>query len=283
MPGLFIMPELPKDQREISLYRTPIPEIDKKIIDKSCNAFSIKGKVEDLGSRVVVKDRSGVLEIFEASGSIWWTRNTRIKSIPLKSVSFPNEKEAIAKANTYLKTIDFNDKQANSVSVTYTETLYERNKHKEPLKVITQQHVNYEFRLEGLPVWGSGAKIQVTFGKNNQVIEVFKFWRKPKKERNRLKLIKAKKAAKIFQDHEAFSDLSERTAKVQVDEVTLGFYSLPPMEVQPCLIPVYRFKGFVSTEHLKRYDFTKYVIAVELTADLLKKTGAGVTEVPLVI
>lgn len=283
MSSLFTIPEIPKDRSEISVYRTPLPAIDKEVISKISTVFRVKGKAKDSGSPIVVKDHSGVLEIFEASGSIWWTRNTRIKSEPRKSVSFPNEKEAISKANTYLKAMGLADKQANPVSVTYTETLFERNEHKKPLEVITNQHVNYEFRLDGLPVWGPGAKIQVTYGGDNQVTEVLKFWREPKKERKKLKLILAEKAAKIFQKDEAFSDLSERTAKVQVDEIALGYYALSPREVQAGLIPVYRFKGFVSTEHLKRYDFIKHVIAVEVTADLLKKTGATITGAPLVI
>lgn len=283
MSKLFNMAELPKYQREIPIFRTPIPEIDKEIIEKRSNVFSVNGKVKNLGSILVIEDSSSILELFEASGSVWWTRKTKLKSEPHISVNFPNEKEAIFKANTYLAKVELASKLANPVSVTYTETLYESNNQKVPLKVITSQHVNYEFRLEEIPIWGPGAKTQVTFGENNQVIEVLKFWREPKKEQSTTKLITAEKASKIFQNYEAFSDLSEQKAKVQVDDIAFGFYALPPREVQACLIPVYRFKGYVATEHLERYDFVKYVIAVEVTADLLKKTGAGITGSPLVI
>jgi hypothetical protein len=60
--------------------------------------------------------------------------------------------------------------------------------------------------------------------------------------------------------------------------MVLGYYALPPREVQGCLIPVYRFKGNVSTKYLERYAFTKHVVAVALSPDLLKKAGGVVTE-----
>lgn len=277
MSSLFTMPELPKDRLEISLYRTLDPAIDGEFIKKYAQVFQVMGKAKNTGSRNIVEDQSGVLEIFEASGSIWWTSKTRIKSEPRKSVQFPPEEEAISRANTYLAAMGLTDKQANTVSVTYTETFYLRDEQKEPQKAITNQHINYVFRLDGLPVWGPGAKIQVTYGSDDQVTEVLKFWREPKKEQNKHKLIPVEKAVKIFQTDDAFSDLSIKTANVKVDEISLGYYALPPREVQACLIPVYRFKGFVSTERLERYDFAMHVIAVDLTADLLKKTGIAVT------
>ena len=283
MASLFIMPVLPEGRREISIYRTPLPTIGKEVIDKISEVFRVKGKAKDSGSRIVVQDRSGVLEIFEASGSIWWTRKISTKSESRKSVSFLSEKKAIAKADSYLKAVELADKRAKPNSVTYTEALFERKKDKKPIEAITHQHVNYDFSLDDLPVWGPGAKIQVTFGEDNQVMEVLKFWREPKKERIKYELITVETATNYFQNHEAFSDLSERTAKVQVDKIDLGYYALPPREMQACLFPVYQFKGSVSTEHLERYEFTKHVIAVRVTADHLKKIGGSITGAPVVI
>jgi len=68
-----------------------------------------------------------------------------------------------------------------------------------------------------------------------------------------------------------------------VDDIALGYYALPPREIQACLIPVYQFKGFVSTEHLEKYEFTKHVIAVNVTADHLKRIGGSITGTPGVI
>ena len=283
MAGLFMMPVLPRGRRETSVYRTPLPAIGREFIDNISIVFGVEGKAKDSGSRIVVRDRSGVLEIFEASGSIWWTRKSSTRSEPRKSVSFLSEKEAIAKADSYLEAAGLADKKARPNSVTYAATLFETKKDREPSEAVTQQHVNYEFSLDDLPVWGPGAKIQVTFGEDNQVVEVLKFWREPKKEQEKYELISAETATKIFQNHEAFSDLSERTAKVQVDDIALGHYALPPREMQAYLVPVYRFKGFVSTEHLERYEFAKHVIAVHVAADQLKRIGGMITGAPAVI
>jgi len=283
MANLFTIPELSEIRREISIYRTPLKTIDKETIRKISSAFDMKARAIDSGSRIMVKDRFGVLEIFEASGSIWWTKQNRSRSERRKSVRFLSEKKAIEKANPYLKTVGLADRKAKPKSVSYTETFIERSKDKQPTGVITHQHVNYEFSLDDLPVFGPGAKIQVTFSENNQVVEVLKFWREPKKERRKYKLISIETAIKIFQKHEAFWDLSKRTAKIQANEISLGYYALPPREIQVCLIPVYRFKGFVSTKDFARYDFAKYVVAVDVEADTLKKIGGSITATPLVI
>lgn len=285
MSALFSMAKLPEDRGEIGIYRTPAPAIDSEFIDAVSRPFGIKGKIEDAGSRIVIKDLSGTLEIFVASGSIWWTKRSTARSELRKPVNFPREKEAIAGANAYLKETGLSDGRAIPVSVTYTETLLEKNGDKEPKRFIENQHVNYVFEIDDLPVWGPGAKIQVTFGETNDIVEVLRFWREPEpeKESSQLKLIPATKVVEIFQSHEAFTDLSDRTAKVQVDEVALGYYTLPPREIQACLIPVYRFKGYVSTEQLERYDFAKHVIAVDVSPDLLKRTGMTITEGSVVL
>jgi hypothetical protein len=283
MSDHFTMCKLCDDGGVRALYRTPVPVIDQALIGRITKAFQLEGKPKDSGSRIVVQDRSAVLEIFDASGSIWWTRNVRRRSEPSKSATFPSEREAIAKANAHLKALGLADTRAKPVSVEYTETMYEKDTEKEPVKATTDQHVNYHFTLDDLPVWGPGAKMQVTFGYDLAVTEVLKFWREPKKERTTIEFMPAKMAVEIFRNHEAFSDLSDRTAKVVVDDIAVGYYTLPPREIQACLIPVYRFKGSVSTQHLERYEFTKHVIAVEITADLLKLTGGGITGSPPVI
>jgi hypothetical protein len=283
MADLFVMPARSEDRREINIYRTPLPPIDGEVVEGLSRAFGVEGKVKDYGSRFVVEDSSSVLEIFEASGSIWWTRKTRLRSEPRESISLLSEEEAIVEADSYLRTTGIADKRARPKSVTFTEVLIEKSINREPIEIISQQHVNYEFSLDDLPIWGPGAKIQVTFGNDKQVMEVLKFWREPKQERSRYELISAEEAASVFQNDEAFADLSERTARIQVAEITLGYYALPPRESQACLIPVYRFEGFVSTEHLERYDFAKHVTAVNVETDVLKKMGGTITAAPLII
>jgi len=274
MTNLFLTPKLPQFGKELSLYLTPTPKIDDKYVYKIHSTFGSGGKIERDFDRIMLRDRIGELEIFEASGSLWWTKTARVKSEPLTSIRFPDEKEAIKLANSYLKETKLYDNLSKPASVSYTETLIEKNEEKEIKIVRSRQHVNYEYFLDGLRVWGSGAKIQVSFGNRNKVTEVLKFWRNIKKESKKLELISPESALKKFMNHEAFGDLSEEDSKVQLENIELGYLTLPPLEVQRCLIPVYLFKGFVSTKLMPRYEFNIFVLAAKLPPELLKLSGA---------
>ena len=46
-------------------------------------------------------------------------------------------------------------------------------------------HVNYRHELDGLPIFGPGAKTRVTLGARGRVLEAYQFWRKAKKEGER--------------------------------------------------------------------------------------------------
>jgi len=283
MTGLFNMPKLADVQREINFYRTPLPNIDSNYIERFTKIFQVDGKVREPGSRIVVKDRSGELEIFVASGSVWWTKRTGRRSESRRSVKFNSEKRAAANADSYLEEMELSEKRSKPISVTYTETVIERKKGEKTIEAVTHQHVNYGFSLDGLPVWGSGAKIQITYGENNQIVEALKFWRETKKERKKLELISIASAIELFKNHEYFTDLSEQTASVHVNEINLGYYALPPRETQFFLTPVFQFIGYVSTENYENYDFDNYVLALAAPADDLKKMGVPITEDSYVI
>lgn len=283
MPRLIKMCRLCEDGGVMPLYRTPLVAADKDVVARVAKAMRVKGRPQERGCRTVVKDRASVLEVFEASGSVWWTKSSRKQSEPQRSIEFPGDKKAIQLANAHLKSVGLADRRAKPVSVAYTDCLIERSPDKEPLQVRAEQHVNYAFRVDGLPIWGPGAKMQVTFGEGGAVTEVLKFWREPSKSETKIQTISANAAARVFRRDDAFSDLSERTASVSVEEVTLGLYALPPRETQACLIPVYRFRGTVSTKHLDKYEFAKHVVAVKVTADLLKVAGGGITAATSVI
>jgi len=134
-------------------------------------------------------------------------------------------------------------------------------------------HVNYRFSLDGLPVLGPGAKIQVTYGDRGKVVEFYKFWRLPKAERE-LDLLPPEAALELLRRDPAFADLREGEARVVFHRARLAHYALPPRESQGCLIPVYAFDGTVSTAQLERYDFVRYVVGVRFTAEDAKQVGA---------
>ena len=52
-------------------------------------------------------------------------------------------------------------------------------------------------------------------------------------------------------------------------------HALPPRETQGALIPIYAFDGIASTKELRRYEFTRYVVAVRYTPEEAKQVGAA--------
>ena len=68
-----------------------------------------------------------------------------------------------------------------------------------------------------------------------------------------------------------FGQLEAGKASVVFSDVRLGYFSLPPREYQGVLIPVYAFRGTVSTPVLERYDFVRYVVAVKFDREEVKR------------
>ena len=287
MPAKFTFYERHDDRLEMPIFRTSIPNIDRKFIDEKREIFCRGGSIKRYIPGTIIRDESGTLEIFNASGSIWWSKILNKKSESRNSIHLLKDEIAISEADSYLKKVKLDDNDAKPVLVTLNKTIFQKSKNENPEEVISRQHVNYKFWVNNFPVWGPGAKIRVTFGHQKEIIEVYKFWRNLKQgseyENDKFKIIDTPRAIEIFKSNKAFADLSEQTAEVKVSEIDIGYYAMPPREVQPCLIPVYRFTGFVLTKRLGRYDFNKYVVATDVTNTQLKKDRIILTALPTVI
>jgi hypothetical protein len=141
--------------------------------------------------------------------------------------------------------------------------------------------VNYTFSLEGMPVWGPGAKIGVTIGAENRIIEVFKFWREPVEDRV-FPLLNPEAAARLLMKDAAFAQLKEGEASVKYHHFQLGYYALPCMECQAFLGPVYRFSGAASAPARIETPFFRHVIAVSLSMEEMKNVGGIFQDIPRV-
>lgn len=272
MAELFQFPEIKSDRDQIAMFGTPFPKRHADWIQSIANRFALKGKMEDLGSRTLIRDRNSALEVFHASDSLRWVQQSNRSGEASRKEGLPQEDRAIRLARTFLRARKLADKNASVKSVTYT-ILSRADKGQEAEDFPVALHVNFGFSLDSLPVFGPGAKMQVTFGSKDKVIGVYKFWRKPK-ESHVMKIIAPDAAAEILRKDQAYADLKESEAQVVFHRARLGYFALPPREAQGFLVPVYAFDGTVSTPYLKRYDFTKYVVAVQVTREELKRAGA---------
>src|SRR4029453_4810931 len=151
-----------------------------------------------------------------------------------------------------------------------TQTTYARmtRRMKQPDERPLAVHVNYCYALEGLPVLGPGAKIQVTFAGGKKPAEMYAFWRSPRAD-TEIDLLPAGEAMELLRRDPQFEELGD-DAHVDYTNPRLGYYALPPRETQGALIPVYAFDGIASTKELRRYEFTRYVVAVRYTPEEAK-------------
>jgi hypothetical protein len=126
------------------------------------------------------------------------------------------------------------------------------------------------FSLDGLEVFGPGAKIQVTFDQPDRACEVLHFWREVEEEQT-LDLISADDAAKVLRQVVA-PEGAAHGARIAFDSPDFGYFALPPRELQPALIPAYRFQGAVHLDD-ETYRFLRFVPAVRPDPDAIKELG----------
>ena len=137
----------------------------------------------------------------------------------------------------------------------------------------TSVNVNFNYELDGLPLFGSGAKTQVSYINNDQAVEILHFYRTPKQD-GKTEVITPEKAVQQVVDNYRFAQLkdSERNTG-EITDVTLGYFTASPTDLQRYLVPVYKVKGSVSTPALENYEFNLFVIASTESQDMAKRKG----------
>jgi hypothetical protein len=282
MADLFEFPEMPREQRSIRLFRTPFPKDPEKSAPKVAKRFGVTGKARDAGARLVFSSQRCNLELFRASDSLRWSEIGKLKSEDDGAAGLPDEKTAVESAAAYLKDHGLALASRRPPDVTWAElSIFHRGMKKPETKPVAI-HVNYRYELDGLPVFGPGAKTCVTFGGKAKVLECYHFWRATKEEGER-PLLPAGRIAEIFRNDEAYAELDAETARVSVKSAEFGYYALPPREYQGMLIPVCAVSGTVSTRVLPRYDFLRYVVAVDFAENDVKELGVVTSRLPRII
>ncbi len=236
----------------------------------------MRAKPEDAGSRIVFRDKRATLELFRASDSIRWStlENGEAEFVPNGGgPTLPDDEAAVKLAGAFLRERGISTKGATVDSVSHTMFARMTKRMKRPDERPLALHVNYRYELEGLPVLGPGAKIQVTFAGGKKPAEMYAFWRSPKADAE-LDLLPAGEAIELLRRDPQFEELGD-DAQVEYTNPRLGYYALPPRETQGALIPIYAFDGIASTKELRRYEFTRYVVAVRYTPEEAKQVGAA--------
>jgi hypothetical protein len=100
--------------------------------------------------------------------------------------------------------------------------------------------VTYSRELDGMPVWNSQKMIELD--SHGNVIGYFQNWR----DYEPYKKVKLKSPETAFDEFKKIKVLSERdkTDKIVVNHIQLGYYSQPAVATENYLQPVYVFEGY---------------------------------------
>lgn len=262
---LFSFPEIPSVKHVAVLRPCRVSDAPAGMARKLAERFGVDGKVEDAGARLIVRDARSSLEIFVATGSVRWSAGLSQRCEAEKQPKLPDEQQAIDRALTRLRELDLAHPAASVHSVTDLELSFRKAGAREDTTWAIARQVNLRFKLAGLPFFGPGAKTQVSLGEGGEPVETLRFWREADVAAE-MKAISSDYLIDILRRDETFAQLRPGEASVRFHDCQLGFYAMPPREVQRFLVPVFAFSGTVSTPALPRYDFMRYVPAVALPA-----------------
>jgi hypothetical protein len=262
---LFTFPKMPAQQSVCLMRPRRIDGAAMDLASKCAERFGVKARPQDMGARMIARDEQSSLEYFVATGSVRYSARPGQKSEAEYQPRLPDEKEAVDLAMRKLREMDLMHTSAAVHSVTDLEYCFRKAGDKEDTVFPIARQVNMRFKEAGLPFFGPGAKIQVSVGEGGSVDEMLRFWRE---------VDVAGEATTISPDHlmdilmrdESFAQLRAGEASVQFHDCQIGFYALPPREVQDMFVPVFALSGTVSTPALPRYDFMRYVPAVSMAA-----------------
>lgn len=272
---LFSFPEIPPPQR-VALLRTLRPAsygLDAAL--ELAGRLGTNGRAEDLGARIVVRDDRSVFEFFVASGSMRWsawpTRRTEAESEP----QLLGRSEAVDRALSHLQAVGLDHEAAAVHSVTDLELSFARRDDKTETTWAIARQVNFRFTWNGLAFFGPGAKMQVSIAEKDEVVETYKFWREVQ-ETAEATTIGPEEVINALRRDPSFGQLKPGEASVIFHGCRLGYYALPPREMQRIILPVYKFEGTVSAPALKHHDFFRYVPAIAVP----EKPGLGPRKTP---
>ena len=274
---------LPTVPREIQIFKTGKPSVELQLsqLRELGVTFGFKSGLKgsiDHKEVSAVREGKRFLEFYKESGAVWygdmenlWQEKPPDVRAPFKENNkIAVERKLKTKSEEFLRNNKLLPPEAYFVGI---ETAEVADETKEPR--VTEVQTNYGFKLGDIPVVGPGAKITVNFGNNENIIGLFKAWRKID-EKQKLPSVDPEEALEKLKNSKLFADLEEN-CEVSIEKFFLAYYALPVIEPQNFLFPVYVIKGQVTTPNFK-HKFTRYIPAVSLDnmkkAELLVETDA---------
>ncbi len=221
------------------------------------SSFGLEGKVIDAGDRLMLEDKDGnrVAQVYKPSQSfMYYDRSLMSTADPKYANVMLSPETAKKRASIWL------DKQGQWVDnlvfegFSYTGVSQgppidpsELSDHVIEKEYFTEIKACFGFQIGALPIFGPGAKVVVSFA-GDSISQLAYFWRSPAfRAVGELKVQPPEFVQKQLALDPRFSHLDPDKSKIRVNEITLGYYALPPYAVQRGYFPVYQVRGTVET------------------------------------
>src|SRR5262249_40972554 len=274
-------PKLPQVPAEVPLYTTIRPEWNQKTVAQLSDGLGVRGAVVDAGTWFVVRDGVSTVEVYQASASVRLSRDDFDAEGRGQSECTIDRDRAIRVAERFHAAMGGISGQASLPTVSDLEVLVARRDERAIQRRVVGLQVSHTYSLDDVPLFGPGAKAQVTVARDGEIAHAYRFWRDAKRTAS-LPTVPPDQALERFADAGQFVELP-RTATVKVASIELGLLCLAPTEVQSVLQPAYVVRGTVSTEMLPNYEFIRYVAAADVNpSDAKRKHWASVRPALLV-
>ena len=287
------LPEIPKS---LNVIETSAPSIKerRRAIDVMSESLKLgKCRTADLPHGTAYFSHRGEVEFFQASGAVWsrnadaeqkydnelrrWpdlvkekTDNGTIFVLPEKIAHqlLAHSKDLIAEA-------DLVDKGMDSGRVVLDQVAELSEKGEILQNGAGGASVIYNYSIEGLPVFGAGAKSTLAFELEDgqpKIVGGLHVWRSPRKTR-KIEMSSAEEALGIglLQDPELVL-YSKKGGRIIITKLKFGYMALPAMMQQRYLFPVYDVQGEMRMERdkLGYFAFSRYHHAASMES--YKKT-----------
>jgi hypothetical protein len=272
----------------------------EKRINVLKSVFGVSGQMSDAGDRFVLQDEAliRVLQMYKANDSfLYYDRSLVSSTDPKHAKSIRSAASAKHHAETWLAENNLLDPGACFEGTAYTRvSTFQNDKILDPYgdkSYDTEIKACFGFQLQGFPVLGPGAKIMVSYV-GDIISQVVYFWRGPDfNMAGEQKIMPPEDIKKHLAGDPRFAHLESNSSKIRITELKLGYYALPPFEVQEFYFPVYQLKGIVETRFAHngqglvlnqekkgstisetlQYNFNYYLPAGQMTAEAYKKSG----------
>jgi len=272
MADIFTFPQVNNARNTVTAILTPAPVWDEDRLTKTIKLFELQEqeRQDNSGPRLVIRGSRSELEIFRTSDSLRWSLIEQATEEPGQAVKLPDDQAAVSRAEAFLAQHTLAEAGAGLDSVTQSHHSRIGKDNQVLLNHPVATHVNYRFQIDGLPIFGPGAKMQVTFTDKEMPVQTYKFWRQPKSDRT-LNLISYDQAVQLIRTDSSFATMVQAgKARVIFEQAQLGYYAFPARERQGMLVPVYAFDGAVHGPQGVTFPFSRYVMAVNLSREEFK-------------